>query len=183
MKQQLRRQARVARQALTAHEKQLKSMQIQQRILPLLSNSNHVFLYRSYPQEVQTSWLFQHLEQQIFAPITHPDASMTWRCVEPDTIWKKGRFSILEPSHGELWTPNSEATTLICPLVAFDRQGHRLGQGMGCYDRWLSRYGSCVQQVIAFAFACQEVEAIVHETHDYPIDLIITEHEIIKATL
>ncbi|MDQ6961006.1 MAG: 5-formyltetrahydrofolate cyclo-ligase [Mariprofundaceae bacterium] len=181
MKQQLRQQIRVARQGLTPQEKAFKSMQIQQRVFPLLKDESHVFLYQACPQEVQTTWLFEHLKQHVFAPMTKPDAHMTWLRIHEDTIWEKGCFSIFEPSNGEQWNPSQSPITIICPLLAFDRQGHRLGQGMGCYDRWLSRYGMHVKQIIAFAFSCQELPSIPHETHDYPINAIITEHEKIKV--
>ena len=67
---------------------------------------------------------------------------------------------------------------VIVPLVAFDRQGNRLGYGGGYYDRFLA--GNSYGQAIGLAYSFQEVESLPVEEHDQKLDLIITEKEIIK---
>jgi len=64
---------------------------------------------------------------------------------------------------------------LLVPLVGFDRQGNRLGQGGGYYDRTLAALR--VQKTvlaIGLAYACQEVEAIPCALGDVPLDGVIT---------
>jgi len=171
------------RKQLTSQEKQKKSILIQQKVTFLLKENVSVFLYRSCINEVQTYALFEKLIQPTFVPVTQKNASMLWVKVTRDTRWKQGLYAIEEPKSGQVWTPAESPVVVICPLLAFDRQGHRLGQGMGCYDRWLATYGQYVQQIIALAFSCQEVSHISHEKHDYPIDMIITEDEVIQVPL
>jgi 5-formyltetrahydrofolate cyclo-ligase len=70
---------------------------------------------------------------------------------------------------------------LVVPLLAFDRQGYRLGYGGGFYDRTLEALrglGGAVT-AIGFAFAGQEVESVPRESFDQPLDIIVTEAETI----
>lgn len=69
---------------------------------------------------------------------------------------------------------------LIVPLVAFDRRGGRLGYGGGFYDRTLE--GLRAQgpvTAIGFAWAAQEDDHLPLESVDQPLDLIVTEAEVI----
>ncbi len=65
---------------------------------------------------------------------------------------------------------------MIAPLLAFDREGHRLGQGAGHYDRTLQglRERGPVW-VIGLAYAGQEIDGVPREPHDQPLDAILTE--------
>ena len=65
---------------------------------------------------------------------------------------------------------------VIAPLLAFDRNGGRLGQGGGHYDRTLEglRARSPVF-VIGLAFAGQQIDAVPREPHDQWLDAILTE--------
>jgi 5-formyltetrahydrofolate cyclo-ligase len=78
-------------------------------------------------------------------------------------------------------SPTQAAQTLIpdlviAPLLAFDREGHRLGQGAGHYDRTLQglRERGPVW-VIGLAYAGQQIERVPCEAHDQPLDAILTE--------
>ena len=65
---------------------------------------------------------------------------------------------------------------LIVPLLAFDRQGFRLGYGGGFYDRTLAALraaGPC--RAIGLAFAGQEVAAVPRGATDLALDLVVTE--------
>jgi len=75
-------------------------------------------------------------------------------------------------------TSDGEATPelIIAPLLAFDRNGGRLGQGGGHYDRTIERLRSRGPLfVIGLAYAGQEIEAVPHEPHDQRLDAILTE--------
>ncbi len=71
-----------------------------------------------------------------------------------------------------------EPDLLFVPLAAFDRRGHRIGYGGGHYDRTLAmlRAGKPVR-AIGVAFATQEVLFVPSETHDQPLDLVVTDRE------
>ena len=80
--------------------------------------------------------------------------------------------------------PGLEATTLIpdvllIPLLAFDEQGNRLGQGMGYYDTTLAAlFAQKTILVIGMAYEVQKVPHVPTHPTDFPMDVIITEQHI-----
>jgi 5-formyltetrahydrofolate cyclo-ligase len=96
----------------------------------------------------------------------------------PDGTMVAGEFGAQVPGHLE-WV---EPAVLIVPLVAFDRRGGRLGYGGGFYDRTLAGLRARGPVLaVGFAFAAQEAEALPLEATDQPLDLIVTESEVITC--
>ena len=75
-----------------------------------------------------------------------------------------------------------EPDLVIVPLLAFDRDGRRLGQGGGYYDRALADL-KARREVLALglAYSGQEVADLPHEPHDQGLDAILTEKEYIAV--
>jgi len=184
-KQQLRAEALAARQRLSVAQRLLYSSKIIQRLQSYLREQEvpceSLLAYRSMPTEVNTDALFDSPEWTMFAPITHHHEHMEWRQVHRDTQWSRGVFGVLEPDGEVEWQAGAATTTLLCPLSAFDSMGNRLGMGKGCFDYWLASHRQHIQQVIGLAFSCQQVARIPAELHDVPMDMIITEQEIITC--
>ena len=67
---------------------------------------------------------------------------------------------------------------LIMPLSAFDAAGGRIGYGAGHYDRAIARLlaRGMKPKLIGFAFSCQQVDSVPVESHDQPLDAIVTEN-------
>ncbi|MGX9856005.1 5-formyltetrahydrofolate cyclo-ligase [Limimaricola variabilis] len=108
--------------------------------------------------------------------IDGPGLPLRFREWRPGCALEPGRFGAQVPVSGD-WI---EPRIVIVPLVAFDRQGHRLGYGGGFYDRTLARLralGSVT--AVGFAFAAQEAVEIPIEPTDQPLDLIVTETGIV----
>jgi 5-formyltetrahydrofolate cyclo-ligase len=101
------------------------------------------------------------------------------RCVfAPDSTapLRLSRFGIAEPTGSA--RRNVRALNLVLmPLVGFDNEGNRLGNGAGYYDRLLSfrrgRRGAPL--LVGLAFECQRCPAIEAAAHDVPLDAVITE--------
>ncbi len=92
---------------------------------------------------------------------------------------EKGAFGTRHPGTSAMIV---RPHVVLVPLLAFDRQGHRLGYGGGFYDRTLLQMresGSVV--AVGVGYAGQELEAVPNEAHDQSLDWIVTETEIIHA--
>ncbi|NCX83080.1 MAG: 5-formyltetrahydrofolate cyclo-ligase [Rhodobacteraceae bacterium] len=74
-----------------------------------------------------------------------------------------------------------EPELVIVPLVAFTRAGGRLGYGGGFYDRTLELLrAKRATLAIGFAYIAQECAELPLEATDQPLDMIVTEREIIE---
>ncbi|MDJ1007802.1 MAG: 5-formyltetrahydrofolate cyclo-ligase [Paracoccaceae bacterium] len=110
-------------------------------------------------------------------PVTHGFGPLTFRLWAPGTLLTRDDFGTEFPAGG----PDVRPATLVVPLLAFDRRGHRLGYGAGHYDRTLDalrRDGPVT--AIGFAYAAQEEPPLPAEATDQPLDLIVTETETIR---
>ncbi|OAN96788.1 5-formyltetrahydrofolate cyclo-ligase [Sulfitobacter geojensis] len=98
----------------------------------------------------------------------------------PDTVMINGVFGAQIPETQTFFEPE----ILIVPLLAFNRNGGRLGYGGGFYDRTLEMLRAKRPTLaIGFAFARQEVDDLPLEATDQPLDLIVTEAGVIEITL
>lgn len=96
----------------------------------------------------------------------------------PGCAMAEGEFGAQVPAVPD-WL---EPAVLIVPLVAFDRRGGRLGYGGGFYDRTLAGLRARGPVLaVGFAFGGQEAEALPLEATDQPLDLIVTEAEVIAC--
>ena len=69
---------------------------------------------------------------------------------------------------------------MLVPLAAFDRAGHRIGYGAGYYDMTIARIRAMKPvTAIGLAFAAQEADKVPAEPHDAPLDLVLTEKDVI----
>ncbi len=95
---------------------------------------------------------------------------------------QSGMWNILEPPR-DRWSETcrqvaiDELDVVMVPGVAFDRVGGRLGNGAGYYDRLLGR----VRVDAILAAVCYESQlfpGLPMESHDVPMDFVITEKTI-----
>jgi 5-formyltetrahydrofolate cyclo-ligase len=75
-----------------------------------------------------------------------------------------------------------EPDMVVVPLLAFDRDGQRLGQGGGYYDRALEALKTRREVfVLGLGYSGQETANLPHEPHDQALDAILTEKEYIAV--
>ena len=88
-----------------------------------------------------------------------------------------GKMDIPEPpADAERVVPD----LLFVPLAAFDRRGHRIGYGAGFYDRTLAALRAEKDvAAIGLAYAAQEVLFVPDDDHDEPLDMVVTEKDVI----
>ena len=87
----------------------------------------------------------------------------------------ENRFHILEPKNQpENLVLEDKIDVIVVPLVAFDNKGNRMGMGGGYYDRMLKKVRKdCL--VIGVAYEFQQVDELLVEEWDMPMDIVITE--------
>ncbi|MEO1552872.1 MAG: 5-formyltetrahydrofolate cyclo-ligase [Pseudomonadota bacterium] len=106
-------------------------------------------------------------------PCVQDDGSMVYRAYQRGDMLEKRPFGLLEPNAE---VPEVNPTLVLTPLLAFDRNGNRLGYGKGHYDRALTHLRAQGRVfVCGLAFFGQEVEAVPDEKHDVPLDWVMTE--------
>ena len=98
----------------------------------------------------------------------------------PGAPMQPGPFGAQVPASGDWLEPD----LLIVPLLAFDREGRRLGYGGGFFDRTLARLRAAgpVRPVraVGFGYAAQEVDEVPADATDQPLDAIVTEAGVIR---
>lgn len=90
-----------------------------------------------------------------------------------------GMWGILEPPEQRRGEEGKEISSeqldcVMVPGVAFDRNGGRLGNGAGYYDRLLKGVRADAV-LIGVCFESQLIEQVAMESHDVPMDIVITE--------
>lgn len=102
---------------------------------------------------------------------------LMFRQWSPGCAMTDGPFGARVPAAGDFLEPD----VLIVPLLAFDRQGARLGYGGGFYDRTLEALRARRPVLaIGFAYAAQEAAALPIDSNDQPLDIIVTEAEVLR---
>lgn len=172
---------REMRRALTPAEVTEKSTAIQKRLFSLdaFKSARNVCTFISAFKEPDTVEIIKALLGEgkgVIVPITHTGTNtLSLSYVEDFGDLKTGAFGILEPSVIKSAQENDIDAVLV-PGLAFDRSGGRMGFGKGYYDRLLENTGAVK---IGLCYDFQLFDTIPTEEHDVPMDIIITEKEIL----
>ena len=181
LRNQLRQQIRKTRANLTALQQQQAEDSITQQALALIEarNAQHIALYVSFDGEISTDKLIKILwaqGKQVYLPVLHPfnPNHLLFLRYLPDTPMLKNKFGIWEPKlNVQSVLPLEELDILFTPLVAFDKQGNRLGMGGGFYDRTLQNWRNSSFIPVGLAHQCQQVEQLPTEAWDVPLHQIL----------
>ena len=115
--------------------------------------------------------------KQIALPVCNKEnRTLTFKKVTSISDLKSASFGIPEPKdYCENIELNEHALCLV-PALLFSRDGHRLGYGMGYYDGFLKNFAG---KSIGFSYSALLCDSLPHEEHDIPLDMIITESEVL----
>ena len=87
------------------------------------------------------------------------------------------QWGIKEPADD---APVVEPDVLLVPLACFDRAGHRVGYGAGYFDKTIRALRAKKSvTAVGLAFAAQEIALVPATEFDEPLDLVLTEREVI----
>lgn len=93
-----------------------------------------------------------------------------------ETEMIKNSYGIDEPKDGKLASEN-EIDLVLVPLLAFDKNGYRVGYGKGYYDKFLSR---CKPDVIKIGLSFFEAVDKIKDINpfDIPLNFCVTPHQL-----
>jgi 5-formyltetrahydrofolate cyclo-ligase len=184
-KDELRRQALARRDALPAAERAQAAETIAARAFPrALPRGTVVSGYMPMRSEINPLPLLRKLAAAgarlalpVVAGAGKPLIMRAWTFGEPLVA---GVWGIRQPAPQ---APATEPDILLVPLLAFDRAGHRIGYGAGYYDMTIAAARARRPVVAAgIAFAAQEIPAVPATPRDAPLDLVLTEREVIEVS-
>lgn len=167
----IRKEKLYLREQLTAVQVQIYSEKICKKLACYIHGT--VGLYKSIHNEVNVDGVTCYADVVAY-PKTLDDTTIVFYETNDSTNWKPGCFGVLEPQSERILHPDN-FDILVVPLVAFDTRGNRLGYGKGYYDRYLKHTRALR---IGVGYECQKVEKLIHEDHDFPLDMIISEEHI-----
>jgi 5-formyltetrahydrofolate cyclo-ligase len=174
MKADIRKEMLEKRQALALSLRLLKEEQIKENVLMAIGNAKRIGIYCSTRGEVDTYGLMEHWfwdkDISIYTPKV-TEETMDFFKISSFKDLALGSFGILEPQTDHRIAPD-ELDVIIIPIVAFDKNKHRIGYGKGYYDRYLKLTSA---RKIGIAFSFQEVDEILVDPFDVDCDIVITE--------
>ena len=145
-----------------------------------IKEGSYVAVYQAKGKEANLSPLFSLPFRFCFPKVLSRNGIMEFRWVEKPQkeSFVEGHFGILEPTEKHQLIKKSEIEVCFVPLLSFDANGRRLGQGMGFYDRFLEGFSG---KKFGVGFEWQfSPQALPVEEFDQKLDLVITEHGIRK---
>lgn len=144
-----------------------------------LRQARNIAVYLSARSELSTAILIERLLHQgrkLWAPVTGPSSTMRFVPLRRGGKLRRGPLGLLQPACTRARRGAQRIDLILLPLLGFDVQGHRLGNGGGYYDRALAgpRAGRR-PLLVGYAYAAQEVEIVPAEAWDVRLDAVVTE--------
>jgi 5-formyltetrahydrofolate cyclo-ligase len=141
-----------------------------------------IMMFLSLPHEVDTSEAILHA-WQLGKAVAVPKISWQQRhmiAVEINSLetgLSTSSSGLRNPVAG-VPIPFGDIDMVVAPGLGFDRKGNRLGRGGSYYDRFFANEELKAARC-GFGFAEQLVESIPAAEHDEPVEILVTDEEII----
>lgn len=179
-KQYIRKSVRAQKALLTDFAKIVAAQNVFQHLesLDVFNEAENILIYNSLPDELSTREFIKiwYSRKSFFLPRVNGN-DLEILPFEPDNI-QTGAFQIEEPSGNNI-VDLDLIDLIIVPAVALDRNGNRVGRGKGYYDRLLT-YANSIKIGVCYDF--QLFDCIDAESHDIPLDIVITPSEVVKIS-
>lgn len=116
----------------------------------------------------------------VFVPVSDMGKRlMQWSRLLGLNELERTHFGLLEPAaQFRRIEPIAPRTVCLVPGLAFTRAGWRLGYGGGYFDRFLDTFSGVP---IGLAYDVQIMGHIPAESHDQPVDYVVTESGVINC--
>lgn len=180
-KKELRQKYKNLRQILSKNEIEKLSLDIANNVLKLDNLPNgrkvwdktyyHIFLPIKEKNEVDTEYILHLLQGKdkeiIVSKSNFETLEMKHFLLTDNTKIQKNDYNIPEPLNG-LEVPISVIDVVFVPLLAFDKNGNRVGYGKGFYDKFLSE---CKPETIKIGLSFFEPENLILDFYENDIRL------------
>lgn len=184
-KKALRQKYKEKRQKLSSEEIEENSLVIANNLLRLKvweKTYFHVFLPIVEQKEVDTEFVLQVLagkdKEVVISKSDFETREMSHFLLTDNTKVVKNEYNIPEPVNG-LPVPTEMIDVVFVPLLAYDKQGNRVGYGKGFYDKFLSQ---CKPDVIKIGLSFFEPEEQIDDIleTDVKLDFCVTPEKILQ---
>lgn len=149
---------------------------------PEVVAAGRVALYISMGVEPQTGPLIDWLlasGREVLLPILYADNDLGWGIAPGAADLVPGRLGLSEPRVDLGAEAVATAELVICPALAVDRAGVRLGRGGGSYDRALARVtpGTPTWAIVRDS---EIVDSLPADLHDQPVHAALTPTRLVR---
>ena len=193
-KKSLRQKAKAERQKLTQEEIEDKSLAIANQLLRIDTVPSgrlvwdklyyHLFLTIEEQKEINTEYILQILagkdKEIVISKCDFTTLGMTHFLLTDNTKIKKNSYNVPEPIDG-LEVPDAKIDVVFVPLLAYDKQGNRVGYGKGFYDNFLNK---CKPETIKIGLSFFPPEEKIDDVSesDVKLDFCVTPDAIFSFT-
>lgn len=191
-KKEARKKSKEARKLISQEEIEDKSLAIANQLLRMDTVPSgrlvwdklyyHLFLTIEEQKEINTEYILQILagkdKEIVISKCEFATLGMTHFLLTDNTKIKKNSYNVPEPVDG-LEVPDAKIDVVFVPLLAYDKQGNRVGYGKGFYDNFLSK---CKPETIKIGLSFFPPEEKIEDVSesDVKLDFCVTPEEIIK---
>ncbi len=185
VKAELRKRMRAIRQQLPAEASAARSSAIVANVigLPEYASAGVIAGFHPLRGEVDLRALFDRVVadgKALALPRVDLDSNEIVLCRwAPGSPLEEGPYGLREPPpDAEVLAPET-VDLVICPALAIDEAGHRIGYGRGYYDRLLPRCARAFACGVAFDF--QLISEAPVMPGDVPVAAVITDARVVRV--
>ncbi|WP_288982454.1 5-formyltetrahydrofolate cyclo-ligase [uncultured Flavobacterium sp.] len=191
-KKEARKKSKEARKLISQEEIEDKSLAIANQLLRMDTVPSgrlvwdklyyHLFLTIEEQKEINTEYILQILagkdKEIVISKCEFATLGMTHFLLTDNTKIKKNSYNVPEPVDG-LEVPDAKIDVVFVPLLAYDKQGNRVGYGKGFYDNFLSK---CKPETIKIGLSFFPPEEKIEDVSesDVKLDFCVTPEGIIS---
>ncbi len=139
----------------------------------------HLFLPITHKKEIDTTVILSILQgkdKHVLVPKVKNSNSLENYLLSDNTKFKQSSWGVPEPLDGIIVAPE-KIDVVFVPLMAYDKNGYRVGYGKGFYDSFLSKCRKDVLKIGLSFFGPEEQIKNIH-SGDIPLDYCVTPHKV-----
>ena len=168
---------------ITPQEQLLASHMLCKLLFDVLYKSNKIVVYHAFGQEISLDRFINKSllsGKKLYRPVSYQKQKVM-SLHELDKNYTGVFYSRLYHKYSEnyLW---QQMDAVLLPLIALDRQGHRVGRGHGYYDTTLRNIKLLSQKtkLYGIGYKFQLCDSLSFDDWDINIDYFVNESEVIS---